>query len=213
MTHERTRLARAGWTTTNLFITAAAAVVLAACQAAGAGGSPSAPTGTPVPTPIAEWATFESDRYGYAIDHPADWEPREKVGSAVPSILRPYNPGADFITTPYHHKATTRHGVQVAAAPVERGTDLMDFTNDVHMSCGSPWAEEEITLGGEAAISRTFSCNGNRPVYVQITAIHHDMGYVVWLMTSERPHADDRDEYETIIDSFKFTDSTAASGG
>ena len=181
--------------------------------ACGLTGPSSMPTPTPGPTPVAEWATFESDRHGYAIDHPADWVAQEKVGSTDFSILRPYNSGADFITSPDHHKALTRHGVQVAAAEVEPGTELMELTNDVYMSCGGPWAEEEITLDGEPAISRTFSCNGNRPVYVQVTAIHGELGYVLWLMTSERPHADDRDEYETIVDSFRFTDAAAASGG
>jgi hypothetical protein len=183
--------------------------LLAACQATAA---PSAPP-TPTPTPELRWETFVSERYGYSVEHPAHWEPREKVGVAVFSVLRPFSPGTDIFTTPEDHKFYTRHGLQVAVAEVEPGTTLEDFTRAVHMPCGGPTLNEEIVLDGEPALLRKFSCDSNRPVYLQVSALHDGRGYLLWLMTIQRPFAHERPEYRAIIDSFEFTDATAVVGG
>jgi hypothetical protein len=144
---------------------------------------------------------------------PTHWEPLEKVGSAVFSVLRPYSPGTDIFTTPEDHKVYTRHGLQVAVAEVEPGTTLEDFTRAVHMPCGGPTRNEEIVLDGEPAVLRKFSCDLNHPVYLQVSALHEGRGYLLWLMTVAPPFADERPEYRAIIDSFEFTDTAAAVGG
>ena len=187
-----------------------AAFTLAGCGRAGA--SPSGPAETPSPTPV-QWATFASERHGYAIDHPSEWRVLEKVGTTAVEILRPFNPGADVIMSEEAHKWQTREGLQVAAVPVDAAVTLDDFTASVHMPCGGPSKHEEIKVGGEPAAYRQFRCNSNRPVYLQVTVLHGGRGYVVWLMTSERPHADDRPEYQSMIDSFEFTDAAAAVRG
>ena len=187
-----------------------AALILAACQAAAA---PSVePSASPSEGPIV-WTTFESERYAYAIDHPADWRAVEQFGVAIPSGLKPFSPGADFIASEEAHRYRMRHGLQVAVVEVEPGVSLDDFTSSIHMPCGGPSVDEQRTIDGEPAAYRQFRCNSNRPVYLQVTAIHGGHGYILWLMTSVGAHADERPEYQAMIDSFAFTDATAAADG
>jgi hypothetical protein len=183
-----------------------ATFILGACGA-GADASPSA---TPSEGPI-EWTTFVSDRYGYAVDHPADWRVVEQFGvPPVISMVRPFDEGADFIASDDAHRFKSRHGIQVVAVETEAGQTLEDFTQSVHMPCGGPNAEQATKLAGEEAVYRTFRCNSNRPVYIQVTALHEGRGYLLWLMTSFPPNADERPEYQSMIESFEFTDAGVA---
>jgi hypothetical protein len=187
----------------------AAACLLVACEL-GQGADPPDPTATPTPEPI-EWTRFTSDRYGYAMDHPSDWQALEKVGVSAVTALKPYGGGTDIFATADNLKWQTRHGMQVASFEVEDGTTLEDFTRSVHMPCGGAAASEQWVLDGEPAIWRRFSCNLDRPTYVQVTALHAGRGYVLWLMSSEPPRAHERPEYDVILESFEFTDGRAAS--
>jgi hypothetical protein len=183
-----------------------ATFILGACGA-GADASPSA---TPSEGPI-EWTTFVSDRYGYAIDHPSDWRVVEQFGvPPIISMVRPFDEGADFIASDDAHRFKSRHGLQVVAVEAEAGQTLAEFTQSVHMPCGGPNAEQAMTLAGEEAVYRTFRCNSNRPVYIQVTALHEGRGYLLWLMTSFPPNADERPEYQAMIESFEFTDAGVA---
>lgn len=188
-----------------------AASILSACGTPAA-PSPSAPVATPSEGPIA-WVTFESDRHGYAIDHPDDWRVVEQPGVPVISGLKPFAPGVDLLGTDDTHTYRMRHGLQVAAVEVERGVSLEDFTNSVHMPCGGPSKDEAIAVDGEPAMYRRFACNSNRPVYFQVTALHEGRGYVLWFMTSVGEHADERPGYRAMLDSFAFTDAVAAVDG
>jgi hypothetical protein len=182
------------------------AVILAACQ--GGAGTPSV-TASPTPGPI-EWTTFESERYGYAVDYPVGWKIVEQFGVSVIPGLRPFDAGTDYIATEDNHRYRTREGLQVASVEVSPEVTLDAFTNSVHMPCGGANTNEEVTLAGEDAIYREFSCNSNRPYYLQLTALHGGRGYVLWFMTSFGTRADDRPEYRVMIDSFAFTDSATA---
>jgi len=188
-----------------------AASILAACGGT-AGASPSAPAVSPSEGPI-EWVTFESDRYGYAIDHPADWRVVKQPGTPALSVMKPWSPGVDIIANEEAHRYKMRHGLQVAVVEVEDGLTLADFTRSVHMPCGGPSLDEAITVDGEPAMYRRFACNSNRPVYIQVTALHDGRGYVLWFMTSIGQHADERPGYQAMIDSFAFTDAVAAADG
>jgi hypothetical protein len=188
-----------------------AATILAACGAA-AGPSPSAPVVDPSEGPIA-WVTFESDRHGYAIDHPDDWRVVEQPGTPAVSVLKPFSPGVDILGNDDTHRYRLRHGLQVATVEVERGLTLEDFTRSVHMPCGGPSKDEPITVDGERALRQRFACSGNLPIYVQVTALHEGRGYVLWFMTSIGEHADKRASYRAMIDSFDFTDAVATADG
>ncbi len=182
------------------------AVILAACQ--GGGGSPSVVT-SPSPEPI-EWTTFESERYGYAVDYPLGWKVVEQVGTSVISGLRPFDPGADYFATVDDHRYRTRQGLQVASVEVEPDVTLNEFSNSVHMPCHGANTDEETTLAGEDAVYREFSCNSNRPYYLQLTVLHGGRGYVLWFMSSFGTRADEREDYQVMIDSFAFTDGATA---
>jgi hypothetical protein len=190
-------------------VVAAAACLLVACQL-GEGADPPGPTATPTPGPI-EWTRFTSDRYGYAIDHPSDWNALEKMGVSAVTALKPYGGGTDIFATADNLKWQARHGVQVAVFEIEDGISLEEFTRSVHRSCGGAVDSEPSTLGDAPAIWGRFSCNLDRPTYVQVTALHDGRGYVLWLMSSEPPRAHERPEYEAILESFEFTDGATAS--
>jgi hypothetical protein len=187
---------------------------LAACQAVAPvpleDGPNDTPTPTPVPTPVTAWTTFTSERYSYAIDIPADWEAREGAGTPNIPKLRPFTGGSDMLASLETHRFQHRHGLQVASVEVDPDQALDEFTSSVHMPCGGPGAHEEATLDGEPAIHRTFRCDGNHPVYLQVTAFHEGRGYVLWFMTIEPPEAPVRAEYLAMLESFRFTDAATA---
>ena len=183
--------------------------ILAACQAATPSVTPE-PSGTPAPTPVAAWATFTSERFAYAIDHPADWRAVEGAGTANISELRPFTGGSDMIASLETHRFKHRHGLQVAVVEAEAGQTLDEFTQSVHMPCGGPFEHEETTLDGEPAVQRNFRCDGNHPVYLQVTALHEGRGYLLWFMTIEPPLAFERPEYRTMLESFSFTEAGTA---
>ena len=186
--------------------------VLAACVAAPVSTPDPTVEPTPEPTPVAEWATFASERYGYAIDHPADWQAREGVGTPVIANLRPFQGGVDIIASLETHRFQHRHGLQVNSVVVEPEQTLVEFTNSVLMPCGGPNFQEETTLDGEPAVVRHFRCDGNHPVYLQVTAFHEGRAYVLWFMTIEAPVATERPEYREMLASFAFTDKAATAG-
>jgi hypothetical protein len=185
------------------------AVVLAACQA-GSGGPSVAPS--PSEGPI-EWATFESERYGYTVDYPAGWKIVEQLGVSFVPGLRPFDAGTDYISTEDNHRYRTREGLQVASVEVEPSMTLDEFSNSVHMPCGGANTNEDVTFAGEAAIYREFGCNGNRPYYLQFTTLHEGRGYVLWFMSSFGTRADEREDFRVMIDSFAFTDAATAASG
>ena len=167
---------------------------------------------TPEPTPVAEWATFTSERYGYAIDHPADWQARESAGTPIIPNLRPFVGGTDILASLETHRFKHRHGLLVASVELEPEQTLEEFTQSVHMPCGGPFFHEAGTLDGEPSETRHFRCDGNHPVYLQVTALHEGRGYVLWFMTIEPPIATERAEYQHMLQSFGFTDAAAAAG-
>lgn len=183
--------------------------ILAACQAAPT-ASDVPPSDTPAPTPVAAWTTFTSERFAYAIDHPADWRAVEGAGTANISELRPFTGGSDMIASEETHRFKHRHGLQVAVVEPEAGQTLDAFTQSVHMPCGGPFEHEETTLDGEPAVQRSFRCDGNHPVYLQVTALHEGRGYLLWFMTIEPPLAPERPEYLTMLESFAFTEAGTA---
>ena len=188
-----------------------AATILAACGTT-AGQSPTAPVPTPSEGPI-EWVTFESDRHGYAIEHPDDWRVVQQPGTPAISVLKPFSPGVDILGNDETHRYRLRHGLQVATVEVEAGLSLQDFTASVHMPCGGPSKDESIVVDGEPAMRQRFACSGNLPIYVQVTALHEGRGYVLWFMTSIGEHADERPGYQAMLDSFAFTDAVASADG
>lgn len=207
-------------------VTAAIAVALtiAACGSQPAGGpstqgaksQPSAtedPTSSasepasPHPTPSPAWETFESDRYGYAIGHPADREVLEQDGAVELAGLRPRFPGTDTIATPRSHRDDGLEGtVVIASRDLGVGEALSNFTAKASLAtpCGPGFGHDKTTLGGEPADYRKFECGGT--FWVQITAVHGGRGYLVWLISVAPPHADERPIYDQFLDTFRFTD-------
>jgi len=185
-------------------------LILAACTATPSPTPQATAEPTPEPTPVAQWATFTSERFGYAIEHPADWEARQNPGTPIIENLRPFVGGTDLIASLETHRFQHRHGVQVASLEVDPAQTLDEFTNSVHMPCGGPNHEEETILDGEPALIRHFRCDGNHPVYLQATTFHEGRGYVLWFMTIEPPIATERPEYRQMLESFAFTDTAAA---
>src|SRR5688572_23225195 len=185
-------------------------IILAACQAA-TPPSEVPPSATPEPTPVTSWTTFTSERFAYTIDYPADWRAVEGAGTANVSELRPFTGGSDMIASEEAYRFKHRQGLQVASVELEPGQTLEEFTQSVHMPCGGSHAHEETALDGEPAVHRRFRCDGNHPVYLQVTALHEGRGYVLWFMTIEPPLAFERPEYASMLESFAWTEGATAS--
>ncbi|MGQ0607489.1 MAG: hypothetical protein ACT4OQ_03380 [Chloroflexota bacterium] len=182
------------------------AVLLTACAATVQGPRASQPPPTPSPTPA--WGTFTSDRYGYSVAIPSGWEVLERAGTLLLPGTRPRHPGTDTISTPEGHRADSRDGIVVIGArELEAGQSLEAWAEEASGAtpCGLPFGYDTTTLGGEPADFRKFDC-GN-VFWAQITAVHGDHGYMVWLVSTERPRADRRPINEQLLASFRFTDS------
>lgn len=191
-------------------------VILGACTAQGVAPQPS-PTGgavssAPSPTPVTEWASFASDRYGYSIEHPADWVVRQVPGSPYLEGVRVGSPGTDLLIPPDSARFGTDDGVvAVMAHELLDGETLEAFTERFSRaaacnSLGRP--KDPVTLGGEIAEVRSFSCGGHN--WLQLTALSAGRGYVLWAVGTTTPHPANRPVNEAIIGSFAFTAPEAA---
>jgi hypothetical protein len=178
------------------YITAlAVALIAAACSAAPAASDPA--TASPEPSASPALVSFASERFGYSIRHPGDWDVLERPGEFELTALRPRHPGTDTLGTPDSHKFDILDGIVVVGArELAEGETLDDFTTEASAAtrCG-PHGRGTTTLDGEPADLRKFECGGTR--WVQVTAEHDGRGYLVWVT---RPLKED------FLTGFAFTD-------
>jgi hypothetical protein len=161
-------------------------------------------SGDPGPSP--SWETFTSDRYGYSVDHPAEWEVREQGGEVTLGGLRPRHPGTDNFASPESHRLDLRDGVvMITARDLAEGESLTKFTEEADRAttCGPPFGYDTVTLDTEEAVYRKFECSST--FWVQITAVHDGRGYLVWLISTTPPKADRRPVNDQFLESFRFT--------
>ncbi len=188
---------------------AAAVLVLSAAigyAAATRMGGPSAPV-QPSPSASASWVTFTSDRYGYSIEHPADWRVLEQPGQPTMRRMEPRSAGTDTIASATAARYGGQDGVVVIwAVALETGETLDQFTARASgtTDCATAVAAESTTLDGEPAREHSFNCSSWD--WIQVTAIHGDRGYVVWLVTTALPAPQDRPINDQFLASFEFTD-------
>ena len=192
-----------------------ATAVLLVLSACGLGGQASdtavvtSPAAASVePSPTSSWVTFASERHGYSIGHPADWRVREEPGSIRLAGMRVGSAGTDYIGDRDAFRFDTDDGVVVVSShELEAGESLADFTNRVSREAAcedNGYGATETELDGEPAELRKFSCGTWD--WIQVTAIHADRGYVVWLVTTLDPLPQDRPINDEFLASFQFTD-------
>jgi hypothetical protein len=191
----------------------ATAVVLVACEAdaAGAPTPRSTPRATvtvePTPSPSVAWATFTSDRYAYALEHPGDWAMREVEGELYLDGMRPKSPGTDNLIPPLARRIGGEDGFVVISAHELLPNETLDefslrAAEATRCGPGSGW--NPATLGGEEALTRFFACGGYS--WLQYAAYHGGRGYVIWLVATDAPLPQNRPLNDAILASFRFTD-------
>jgi hypothetical protein len=185
-------------------------LALAACAAGGGDVPSSEPTRipTPEPTPEQPWTTFTSERYAYAIDHPVDWSVLEQPGNVLPDGQKLGAPGTDTLASNLAFRIGGNDGkLSISAHPLEPDESLKDFTDRFSRgaACRSNGAvQEPRMLGGQEAEVRRFICGDN--VWLQLTTLRKDLGYVVWLLATVQPNPENRPINDRFLDSFRFTD-------
>jgi hypothetical protein len=178
-----------------------AATLLASCSTVGAGSSP-----TPEPTP--PWSSYTSDRYGYSIGLPAEWEVEVQAGEFDPFIKsNPFGIGVDTVAPPGSGRLHYDGVVGVGAARLAEAMPLEEFTKRVtrNYPCRPPAAEADGTLGGVPSREVELIC-ANGVSWIQVTAIRDGTGYVMFLASKERPFMSSRPITRQLIDSFEFVD-------
>lgn len=179
-------------------------LVLAACAST---STADAGRATAAPTSSAPWVSFTSERYGYSIDHPADWRVLEQAGEVRLDGMRPESPGTDNLVSEAMARVGGRDGMLVISAhPLETGEDLVDFTVRASRAttCGTEFPARDADVGGEPALRHSFVCAGYD--WLQYTAIHGDRGYVIWMLTTVGASPGDRPINDEFLASFRFTD-------
>ena len=166
--------------------------------------APPAPTASASPT----WETFTSQRHGYSIQHPSDYRVTERGGAVRLEGMQIGSPGTDEIRSRESARLNLDDGtVVVSAHELEPGESLADFTERVSRTAAcrnGGFALDATELDGEPAEQRIFECDVWD--WLQVTAIHGDRGYVVWLVATAPPLAHDRPINEQFLESFRFTD-------
>lgn len=136
--------------------------------------SPPATTPQPTPAPIetTAWVPYTSERYGFSIDHPADWtvQPADRDW-AVPT---------DGMSSATEGFLTANEDVLVSAwsLPVQPGTALMTWIEAYCLDTTGPCTgietrAEAVTLDGHAAVLVPFSSD------IQAFALVDDRIYVL----------------------------------
>ena len=197
-------------TTAVRFSLAAAAVAVAALVGFNLFVAPNIGAEAPAPAPSSSpaWETFTSQRYGYTIQHPAGWRVTERGGDVRLEGMEIGSPGTDEIRSPESARLGLDDGtVVVSAHELEAGESLADFTERVSRSAACQtggFALDPRQLDGEEAEQLIFECDVWD--WLQVTAIHGDRGYVIWLVATAPPLAHDRLINEQFLETFHFTD-------
>ncbi len=162
----------------------------------------------PTPSLSPAWETFTSERYGYSIQHPAGWRVTERGGDVRLDGMQIGRPGIDEIQSPENIRIGIDDGtVVVSAHELEAGETLADFTERVSGSAAcrnGGFALDGTQLDGEPAEQRIFECDVWD--WLQVTAIHGDRGYVMWLVATAPPLAHERPINQQWVEGFRFTD-------
>jgi hypothetical protein len=169
--------------------------------------SPAQPTASVVqPSASAAWETSTSDRHGYSISHPADWRVVPQPGTLVLEQMRIGSPGTDTLGSRDNFRYNSDDGVVVLfSVELEEGESFADFNERVSWAyaCGGGGSRrEETQLGGEVAESSMHSCGQYQ--WIQITTIHGDRGFVVWLVTTSSPGPEERPLNDELLATFSF---------
>jgi hypothetical protein len=198
-----------------------AAVVFASCTSVGNQGPPS-PTAadmtsrapaTPSPAPIvpALARTFQSNVYGYTIDHPATWRARSATRGLV-GLEPPWVDGeaVDQLAAQADFAAAGPPGtIVIGSGRLPAGADLASWTDGTAVElCGTPEAREPFPVDGQAGQLLTYpSCKGLFHQWLTFTTA--DLGWhVVWIDEPGRA-AFDRELFEAIVGTLRL-DSGAA---
>lgn len=165
-----------------------------------------ASTAEPTASDPAAWVSFTSERYGYAIDHPADMEVLQEPGVVEFPGLRSRKPGTDTIATPESHEVDGHHHVvTIAVRDLDAGETLGNVTARATLATPCAALDPASTeLDGEPADLRRFFCGSVH--WRQITAIHAGRAYVIWLSSILPPERDPESPMDDMLESFRFTD-------
>src|SRR5262249_680207 len=148
---------------------------------------------------------FVSKRYGFAVSVPHGWTaydaeaPWDGENLSGPGSLQ-FAALAD---------PTGNRTLMAAAAPVPAGRQLAKWEaamirGDPTPCSRAPSAETTTTLGGEPALAWTVKCSDGFNA-TQVAALHGDRGYVFYLASTANDDAQDRQIFEGIRQSFRFT--------
>ena len=185
---------------------AIAAAAVAVVAIVGFGFLRSQNLGGPGPSPSPAWVTFTSERYGYAIDHPSDWRVQSQGGGVLPRGQELRAPGTDLIGS--SEAFQTDDGlISISAHDLEPGETLSEFTDrfSANAACGEVSVRSDTRLlGGEEAEDRDMTCS--EWAWLQVTALHGDRGYVIWLVATAPPDPEQRPINHEILATFRFTD-------
>jgi hypothetical protein len=200
--------------TVRAFVLAPIAIATVAAAACGSsGGEPAAQATQPAatqPTTIqavttAGAQTFMSKRYGFRVtlteewteaDALVDWDGKELQGLGSPAWARFTDPA-------------TGRTLVAAAARVAKGMELAEWRAAMVRAapsvCSDSSSAEETTLDGEPALAWTARCSDGYDVN-KLAALHGRRGYIILLASpSARDDAEDRQIFESMRSSFRFT--------
>jgi hypothetical protein len=148
----------------------------------------------------------DGERYDFRIGLPADWEIDPQSGTFDPFFKNtPWSVGLDTFAAPGDNRLSFDMVVAVGAAPVPADMSLESFTKRVIRAapCRPHVAAGDGTLGGEPSRETEFVCP-NAVSWIQVTAIHDGMGYVVLLAAKYRPYISSRPITRQIVETFAF---------
>jgi len=174
-------------------------------QAASTQAPPPSSTTTQVSTTTASTLPeFVSKLYGFAVRVPQGWSTYDAEA--------PW--GGKYIVGPgsTHFAALPDPGgtrtLMAAAATIPAGMPLADWqaamVRGTPSVCSQSPSAETTTLGGEPALVWTVKCSDGFDG-IQLAAVHGDRGYVFYLASTANDDAQDRQIFEGIRQTFRFT--------
>lgn len=186
---------------------------LAAMTACGSSGSkpdtqaaPTQPAATQASTTSAtSTKEFVSDYYDFAVTLPQTWAEVDATIDWDGQHLS--GPGSlQFANFP---EFTTDRTLMAASATEPTGTQLADWqaamARGTPSECSSTSSPERTTIGGEPALLWTVKCSDGLDA-IHLVALHGDRGYVVYMgSATANDDAEDRQIFEKIRQSFRFT--------
>lgn len=158
---------------------------------------------TPTPTPTSDFSTYINESDGFSISYPMDWyvdlEICRRCGGPLIAFLSP-QPCANYTT-----RFEVRNEQLAEQMSVQEYLEMKRQDLDTSMDEYVPISEEEVTVGGRAAIKHVFTAiYGTNAKFIALGLVEDKTGWYMYSISNASCASECETVFDTMVGSFQL---------